>query len=294
MKGNPYHPLGKLMKAKTLDELKLRGKPGVLQVKLDGWRIRVKVNADEVVFYSSGGDILPTFEHIEKVIRKGYDKFVRSYGLQEFFLDGEMYLHNIAGGFNTIASACGTRVHITPEKKALREQLEFHLLDIISDKPYAMRYSMLYPFIDGPVVLVNNTMIESLNDEIIQQHFEQFLAEGYEGLMIRTLDSPYEFKRTKQLTKFKPFIDEEFQVVGFKKSITGETLGSFECKMEDGTLIYPNPMGDVGTDAAKLEIWNNKEKHIGKWLNCRFMEYTEDGVPRHPRGMHFRKGKSKD
>lgn len=299
MKGYPYHPQGKVMKGKTLDELKLRGETVVFQRKLDGYRIRLKVNKTDVAFYSSGGDILPTFPHIERVIREGYEEFVRSYGISEFFLDGEMYSHGIEGGFNTISSACGTRVHITPEKEELRGKMDFHLFDIISSEPYPVRYKMLYPFIDGPVVLVNNTVIEKLDDETVQQHFERFVAEGYEGLMIRTLDQPYEFKRTKQLTKYKPFVDEEFQVVGFKKSITGETLGSFECKMDDGTLIYPNPMGEIGTDAARLEIWNNREQYVGKWVNCRFMEYTIDGegnkrVPRHPRARYFRKGKSKD
>lgn len=298
MKGFPYHPKGKAMKGKTLDELNLRGKKVGIQRKLDGWRARIKVTPTEVVFYSSSGDIIPTFEHVEESLRETYDRLKLS---GDIVLDGEFYSMKL--GFQTVASACGTRVHITPEKKALRDQIEFHLFDIVSDLPYAEgwqnRRNVIKPFYGGPIKKVE-TFYEICEDAMIQTYLEKFLQEGFEGVMIRTLDQPYEFKRTKQLTKFKPYIDEEYQVIGFKRSITGDTLGSLECVMENGTKFFANPMGEIGTDVARKEIWDNQQNYIGKWLNCRFMEYTEvdsgsgSGVPRHPRAMYFRKGKSKD
>ena len=58
--------------------------------------------------------------------------------------------------------------------------------------------------------------------------------------------------------------------------------------------FFANPMGELGTDAAKKEIWDNQQNYIGKWVTCCYLELTSDEIPRHPRARNFRKGKSKD
>ncbi len=295
MKGYSYHPTGK-NKALTLSDLKIRDEKVLLQVKLDGFRGRIHVTKDEVTFYSSGGDVIPSFPKIEKSIRNSFDKiysYVNSkYGINEYYLDGEYYNHDL--GFQKVASACGTRVNITPEKEVLRNQIQFYLFDVCLDAPYSTRSKVLEYFYDKDIVLETPGKYIMANEKEIDSYFEEVLKRGYEGLMIRTLQTPYEFKRSKQLTKYKPLLDSEYKIIGFKQSITGETLGAIEFQMEDGKTFYANPKDEFGTDEMKLTIWNNKKDYLGKYATVEFLNFTDEGLPRHPRVKGFRKGKSKD
>jgi hypothetical protein len=281
---------------KTLDELKIRGQEIGLQCKLDGFRYRIQVSRKGVTFYSSGGDVVPEFPHISKSIYNSYLKIAdyveAKYGITEYFLDGEIYAH---GSFNLVQSACGTKVHLTPEKIAIREKMKFYLFDVCLPINYLKRQEIIDKyFVDNVSILPVKTYIIKADEKAIKYYFEYFLKQGYEGVMLRLLDMPYEFKRTKQLIKHKPEVDEEFEIVGFLESIQKNTLGSFELVLGDGRKFNAVPIQTIGSDKMKKEIWDNRLDYIGKWVSVKFLEYTEDGIPRHPRAYRFRLGKSKD
>ena len=312
MKPHKYHPTGKTNSSFTLEQLKIKNKPIYIQRKLDGFRYIIHVTPDEITFHSSSGDVVLPFPQIANSIRKSFDKIYEyvheKYGVNEYYLDGEIYRHhkiidergevigeNPFGGFQNVSSACQTQVHITPEKQELRDQMQFYLFDVCIDAPYTVREKILNYFIDDEnVIRVENYRIINANEEEIERYFNLFLSQGYEGVIIRQLDKPYEYKRTKQILKYKPLIDDEFKIVGFKKSITGETVGSFECILPDGRTFFANPKDAFGTDKVKKEIWDHQEDYIGKWITVEFLEYSNDKIPRHPRAKGFRKGQSID
>ena len=112
------------------------------------------------------------------------------------------------------------------------------------------------------------------------------LVKGYEGIMLRTPESPYEFKRSKFLQKYKVFVDEEFEVIGFDKEIQNKIpLVLWICKTKDGKEFTCRPKG---THAERAELYKNADKYIGKKLTVVFQEYTDDGIPRFPVGKGFR------
>lgn len=287
MKGEKYHPKGK-NKALTLDKLGIRDKYVGIQRKLDGWRYRIFVSDSEIIFYTSSGDVTLGFNHIEESIRSCYDKFVELYGLTEFILDGEIYHHGL--GFQAVASACGSTKHLTNDKFRLRNQMQFHLFDICTEDTYQLRQEMLETFYSDCVKEVYTYYLHA-NEKEIDEMLNTFLSEGYEGLMIRQLTGGYEYKRTKQLIKYKPLIDDEFEIVGFNKSITGETLGSLKLRINNET--FDSDLKDeFGTDKMKKQIWDNKNDYLGKIVTVEFLEYTDDGIPRHPRAKSFRSAKN--
>lgn len=299
MKGGSYHPLGKQKQssAKTLDELKIKGKEIALQVKLDGLRCLIHVTKDQAKFYSSSTDPMYAFPHISESVIKSFNKiydYVNSkYGVESYILDGEMYSHELP--FEEI-SGLVRKKHRSEEDLIRQEKLQFHIFDVVLDVGYSTRYKLLDYFVDpGKVEKVDCKFIKA-DEEIIDQEFSQFLSQGYEGLMIRLLDIPYEHKRGKQLLKYKPIMDEEFMIVGYKKSITGDTLGSIEFQMNDGSERTFFATGDGFSDADCQKIWDERHTHIGKWMTVKYLELTEQGkgVPRHPKFKGFRKGPSKD
>jgi len=255
-----------------------------------------------LTFYSSGGDVIPSFPQIEKALLVQSDELIRicnEFGEEQITLDGEYYNHDIP--FEEVSSACGTRVHITEEKELLRAKIKFYLFDICLPIKYSERRALISNLYDSNYIVQPLFYKGIASEEFIDKCFEEFLSNGYEGAMIRRLHMPYEHKRSKQLLKYKPLLDDEFKVIGFKKSITGDTLGSLICLMEDGREFDANPIEAIGSDKTKKEIWDNKEKYLGSFVTVQFLNYTQPkdskyafGLPRHPRAKCFRKGKSID
>lgn len=118
----------------------------------------------------------------------------------------------------------------------------------------------------------------------LTEYADRFVADGYEGIMIRSPDGPYKFGRSTlnegYLIKYKLFDDDEFEVirvnelmrnqneayaneVGAQKRSTaadglvpGGTMGTLTCKGKDG-----RPDFDVGTgftQAQRDEWWRNR------------------------------------
>ncbi len=304
MKGERYHPTGAQTGSKTLDQLGLRGKMIGQQRKLDGFRYRIVINKSTCKFHSSSGDLVPAFPQVEKQLRKAFDKNIayweKNYGVTEYTLDGEMYNHELVQkkGFEAIQKACGTRIidaNTPAYTMGLRDQLEFHLFDVVLNAPYTTREKILPSFIDGKSVVEVETIKFIADEKIIDDYNEQFLAEGYEGTMLRVLDQPYEHKKGRQLLKYKPLLDAEFLIVGKTKSVTGDTLGALILQDESGNQFNSDLKGAMGTDAAKQEIWDNFEKNYkGKYVTVDFLNYTAAGIPRHPKARNLRKGPSQD
>lgn len=301
MKGQKYHPTGAQSGSLTLSQLGWINKTIGIQRKLDGFRYRIVINKTSCVFHSASGDVVPSFPQVEAQLRKAFDKNIayweRKYGVTEYTLDGEMYNHQLVQslGFECIQTACGSRnTPFKPEVQALRDQLQFHLFDVVSDAPYTTREKILAYFTDNKSVMAVETIYVFANEPVIESHFEQFLSEGYEGLMMRVPEAGYEHKKGKVLIKYKPVMDEEFMIVDFVKSITGETLGALVCELTDGRRFNSDCKGVFGTDVKKQEIWNNKADYVRKYVTIDFLNYTKAGFPRHPKAKCLRKGPSID
>lgn len=287
-KGLVYDPKGKTKDSYTIDKAKLRGKRVGVQVKLDGWRFRIWTDGTECLFYTSSGDIHIGFPHIAKAIRDSFPKFSEEYDVDSVILDGEIYNHEL--GFQATSSACGTSKHIDSEKAELRSKMQFYIFDIIGHCGfYTNRYEIISRyFVDCEIIMPVETAFMIADEKLIDKLFEGYLKQGYEGLIIRQLDVEYQHKKSKQFFKYKPLIDSEFPIVGFKKSITGETLGSLTLSMPDGREFDANMKDDLGSDITKQKIWNNRYNYLDKIVTVEFLEYTEAGFPRLPRAKCFR------
>lgn len=313
-KGHLYHPTRGGKTDYTLTKAKLLNKLVGIQPKYDGWRYRILCEIvqteggyDEVLitYFTSSGDIDERgFAHLNKEITQIALRIHNEINELSFILDGEIYNHEL--GYNAVASACGTTVHFTPEKQKLRNQMNFYWFDVcgveyIENMRYEERYDFLtkiheFFWLDGENLRVFRPYVARViaTDEIIHARFLHELNKGYEGIIIRDLDAIYKHSKTCQFLKYKPILDEEFQIIDFFKSITGETLGSLILITKDGKEFYCDLKDKIGTDAYKQEIWNNRSFYKNKWVTVEFLEYTPDGKPRNPKAKSFRKGQGID
>jgi ATP-dependent DNA ligase len=107
------------------------------------------------------------------------------------------------------------------------------------------------------------------------------MADGYEGQMIRVLDSEYENKRSKHLLKHKSFIDAEFEIRGVVEG-KGKLTGKI------GKLVFDGFDSAVNGDHEYLEMLFKQGDLIGKKATVKYFELTTDGIPRFPKVIAIR------
>jgi DNA ligase-1 len=123
---------------------------------------------------------------------------------------------------------------------------------------------------------------------------QQAVLGGYEGIMIKDPEAPYECKRSVAWLKLKPFIEVSLEVIDVEEG-TGKNvgrLGALVCSgQDDGKLITVN-VGSGFSDDNRIEFWNSRDSVIGNIVEVRADAVTQnqDGTYslRFPRFKGFR------
>lgn len=210
-------------------------------------------------------------------------------------LDGELYNHKFKDDFNKVVSLFKKQKPSDEELKECEKYGQYWIYDMPNvpggyDKRYEAMlkwYASLSDEDKKKFKVVPSKVVTSKQqlDEVHARNLEL----GYEGTIIRRLNVNYEFKRSKQLLKFKDFIDEEFVIVGFEEG-TGRrvgTIGYFIMQHDKNPTqtFKSNVKGDF--DFLK-DVWKNAKSYIGKKATVKYFNRTpkqENGtgdVPRFP------------
>jgi DNA ligase 1 len=201
-----------------------------------------------------------------------------------WIFDGELYNKSFSNDFNEIVSLCKKTKPTAEDLDASKKHVEYHIYDLPDCKgKFSERYKKLLEFFEkntNPAFkLVEAIQVYSIDE--IKKYHEQFLEEGYEGSMIRLDLGNYENKRSKQLLKYKNWMDEEFEITGSAEGEGGRvgTIGKFFVKLPNGNTCKSNIKGNF--DYLK-DIWKNKDLYVGKMATIKFFGYTPDGALRFP------------
>jgi DNA ligase-1 len=278
-------------------EKKLTGKK-LLEPKLDGVRVVTVINATNktATMYSRNGKILENFPHITSAIEANIDRFERS-----LVLDGEM----VSSSFQALMK----QVHRKSDVKS--EDARLMLFDIIpvsefqrgeSSMGQGRRSKLLRsmkPTFDliGSIDIIPQKEVD-LDSYVGELEFKEYNKEaieaGFEGIMIKTVDAPYECKRSTSWLKMKPFIEVSLEITNVEEG-TGKNegrLGAFVCSgVDDGRQITVN-VGSGFSDDDRIEYWANRDAQPGQVVEVRADAITQnqDGTYslRFPRFLRFR------
>ena len=94
---------------------------------------------------------------------------------------------------------------------------------------------------------------------------------GYEGVMIKDPNAPYECKRTHSWLKAKPFIEVTLKVVAVEEG-TGRNegrLGAVIVEGEDDGYNYHLNCGSGFTDSQRDQFWTDRDNLIGSLVEIR-------------------------
>lgn len=243
--------------------------------KLDG--LRCIITADGA--FTRNGKKYVTTKFIEESLKDFFEEY------PNFILDGELYCHSLNNDFNKISSlARKTKESSIKENDWLeiKDKLKLYIFDVCDSvdpqKEFVERYDFIhYEFTDHDfVVPVPNEMIT--HDQIDEYH-AKCIEEGYEGIMLRDPSMLYEHTRSKNLLKYKHFIDDEFKVIDITagKGMRATMAGRVRCISKDGVEFEASMRG---THEYFTKLLEDSNEYIGKMATIRYQNLTPDGKPR--------------
>jgi DNA ligase-1 len=109
---------------------------------------------------------------------------------------------------------------------------------------------------------------------------KEAIEAGFEGIMLKDPEAPYECKRATHWLKQKPFIEVTLEIVGFNPGEPdtkySNTLGALVCHgfSDDGREIDVKVSGI--DDAMRDELWTNREKYMGFLVEVRADALTKE------------------
>jgi len=278
-------------------EKKIAGKK-LLEPKLDGVRVITVINAvaKTATMYSRNGTLLENFSHITAAIEENIGLFERS-----MVLDGEM----VSSSFQALMK----QVHRKSDVKS--EDARLMLFDIIplsefqrgeSSMGQRRRSNLLRSMKEifdkiGGLDVIPQTEVD-LDSYVGELEFKEYNKEaieaGFEGIMIKDIDAPYECKRSVSWLKMKPFIEVSLEITDVEEG-TGKNegrLGALVCSgNDDGRDIRVN-VGSGLSDDNRIDLWAVRDTLSGQVVEVRADAITQnqDGTYslRFPRFLRFR------
>ena len=260
--------------------------PAFVQKKLDGVRCLVKKSNNKIKFTSRGGkDYTKVIEYNIELIQNLKDSMDEGE-----ILDGELYKHGWS---------LQKIVHAVKKISSDTLQLQFWIFDAPSySTTFAERLNKFNQnrFKAKKCLRVLETITAS-DDAVIKIFHDAYVEEGYEGVIIRNGFGLYKWgQRSKDLQKYKKFLEDEFMITGFiseNQVINGNEFKAivFICKTDAGAEFKCRPKGTL---EQRQIWWKSRDSFVGKMLTVRFFAYTDasqgkgQGVPQFPVGVTIR------
>lgn len=276
--------------AKPLEKLEY---PVIAEPKLDGVRCVCIIDSDGVPsFWSRDEKLFVNFEELEHQIRN----LTQMSSLKDMFFDGEIMA--TSGNFDDTISRSrshrGKNTHI-PYVYNIFDVGFFNPTKPVM--PLRERKELLSHWFGIGLGLIKIVPRAYCNDatELLEYH-KKNCRNGYEGTMVKPMDSLYYHGRNKDWKKIKPFLSADLKIVsmsegkGKASNMMGRMVVEGVIEDNDNQLVRCE-VGTGFTDELRKELWNNQDKYIGKVVEIQYQEVTKDNSLRFPSFKRFRNDK---
>lgn len=251
-----------------------------VEPKLDGVRCIAIVKNGHAILYSRNGKVIG--DNYKETIVDDLDRMSAEGRIpKNIVFDGEL----MGSDFTATVS----QIH----RKSGKADVARHLYHIFDWLPYE-------DWVGQKSTLSCQLMREKLEDMSIEAHskylrivqrdivapdkiktmHDVYVADGYEGVMIKLLGEKYKFGRGHNVVKLKDFYDKDLEVIGFE-----EGTGKYEGML--GAIIVKNGdvlvnVGSGFSDDDRKNIWENRSNFRNNIAEIRYQEETPDGSLRFP------------
>ena len=262
-----------------------------LEVKLDGVRVLAVFNGNSCTLYSRNGKVFENFPQIQEFLEDNRHLFAhgaRTGG--RYVLDGEI----VGESFQKLMRQAHRK------SDAETTGMVYHVFDMIPLEDFERGYwnaqqhkrlALLDKACerltkDDPVQIMPGMEVDldtAEGHDILRRFARASVEQGYEGIMIKDLDAPYECKRSSFWMKWKPTITVDLNIVGVEEG-TGRNLGrlgALICEgVDNGRSIRVN-VGSGLSDSDRDEYWRGRDH-----LLDRVVEVEADAVTQNQDGSY--------
>ena len=278
-----------------------------LEPKLDGARVLLVVSDDNTATcYSRNGKVFDNFPHVEQqVLSNAYA--IRAYLKTNggFVLDGEI----MGKSFQDLMRQAQRKENVQTQDTV------FNVFDILPledfkrgfwnaqlRKRLAILTDMQRVFDAMPnVTRVDSQIVVDLNTEEgrakLHEYATEMVTAGFEGIMIKDMEAPYECKRNTFWMKWKPVITVDLPVIALEEG-TGRNQGRLGALVCSGNYHGKDITVNVGSGFSDTErdlFWNQKSDVVGRTVEilCDVITQNQDGSYslRFPRFVRWRDDK---
>ena len=247
-----------------------------IEIKLDGVRVLTIIRGDKVEMFSRNGKQFHNFGHIIAEIEEVLKTKPAPYDL---VLDGEV----MSANFQDLMK----QVHRKDGKQS--DDAVLHLFDMCPladfqkgfwDVAQERRSQLVKHWVEENESVLKHVQALDWEDVDLStsagnKRFVELnkaaVEGGYEGVMIKDTDAPYECKRTHSWLKAKPFIEVTLKVANVEEG-TGRNegrLGAVILEGEDDGYNYSLNCGSGFSDAQRDQFWTERDNLIGQLVEVR-------------------------
>jgi DNA ligase-1 len=274
-----------------------------LEQKLDGVRVLAVMTKTTTSLYSRNGKPFENFPHIVETLDDVRNRFAKLFSSHPhgFVLDGEI----IGESFQALMKQAQRKTDIETT------DMVYSVFDIVPLEDFERGYwnaqqhkrlTMLDQYravfdatdcvrlMDGIKVDLDTTE----GHDILRRYANDAVVAGFEGIMIKDLDAPYECRRSTFWMKWKPVITVDLNIVGFEQGTgrNADRLGAIICEGVDNDRNIRVNVGSGLSDTNRDEYWLARDDLLGRVVEVAADAVTQnqDGTYslRFPRFVRFR------
>jgi len=251
-----------------------------------GWYAEPKYNGNRCITIINENGNIAMFSRNGKVVNNANHIIddLHTLKLKNIVFDGELY-SDVAGSKGNADWSKTTSIIHTESVHADRESLKYWVFDQLSLLDWESRRSFT-PLADRKDILSmtkfsTDSSLKIVPRKVIKQSIDvikitdMYIANGFEGSVIKDPKSTYDFKRSKSWVKVKKFKDMDCEILSINQGAgrNKDTCGSITIDVE-GVSVN---VGSGYTDEIRKFLWNNKKKLIGKTAEICYQAKTKDG-----------------
>jgi len=249
----------------------------LIEPKYDGLRCIATKQNGKVTFISRNGKAIYNTEIIQAELEKA--------PIDNVVFDGELQSKDWS---DTISIAHTQATHPS------RDKLCFYIFDSLALNEWTGRVSKHY-LIDRRegLLLAINEHIKVVPANIVNTFqeaealYKSYLEREFEGVVLKEINSFYEWRKHKQWLKWKPIKTYDIKVID-----KVEGLGKYQGRLGALIVLHKSKKIKVGsgfTDEQRYRYWS--QDIIGKVIEVKCQEETKDGYLRFPVFVRLREDK---
>ena len=260
-----------------------------IECKLDGVRVLALCTKNTVTLFSRNGKQFENFPDIEAQLNRVKHRIsLETKG--PFVLDGEI----VGESFQALMKQAQRK------DNARTKDMNYYIFDVVPLADFERGFWNAQQHKRTLMLEINQAEIEAESNlrimpgmnvdldtaeghDIMRRFANDAVVEGYEGIMIKAVDAPYECKRSSFWMKWKPVMTVDLNIVGFEEG-TGRNhgrLGAIICEGVDNDRNIRVNVGSGLSDADRDEYWHSRDDLLG-----RVVEVAADAVTQNQDGSY--------